>query len=274
MHYISGDVPANPLEKPQYRLEFHDEFEGPDLDLNKWLPYYLPHWSSRERTRPQYRFEDSNLILQITQDQPPWCPEFDGDIRASSIQTGHFSGPVGSQIGQLRFSAACTVREAQENGRLYTPQYGYFEMRARAANTTAINHVALYMIGYEDVPEKSSEIAICEIMGASITPTSSRIGYGVHPWSDPAIIDDFHEDFVPIDASRYHIYAVEWTPTHLDFYIDNIKTRTIHQSAAYPMQLMLNIYERPSAGESEDPSAYPKAFMVDYVRVYQPIGGY
>jgi hypothetical protein len=42
----AGDFPANPLEKPGYTLEFHDEFDGTELDPEKWLPYYLPHWSS------------------------------------------------------------------------------------------------------------------------------------------------------------------------------------------------------------------------------------
>jgi hypothetical protein len=32
-----GAVPANPLDKPGYRLEFHDEFEEADLDQTKWL---------------------------------------------------------------------------------------------------------------------------------------------------------------------------------------------------------------------------------------------
>jgi beta-glucanase (GH16 family) len=134
------------------------------------------------------------------------------------------------------------------------------------------------MIGYEDSPERSSEIAICEIMGAYVRPTSSRIGYGVHPWSDPTIREEFYEDFLAIDATQYHIYATEWTPTHIDFYVDNQKTRTVNQSPKYPMQFMLGIYERPnqSAGaDAPDRSAsYPKKFIIDYFRAYQPIRGY
>src|SRR5687767_15640477 len=45
------------------------------------------------------------------------------------------------------------------NVQTYTPQYGYFELRARGVNTSA-NHAALWMIGYEDSPERSGEIAI------------------------------------------------------------------------------------------------------------------
>lgn len=93
------DFPANPLAKPGYILEWNDEFDGPDLDTGKWLPYYLPQWSSRAQSVPRYTFRDGRLVLQITADQQPWCPEFDGLVKASCIQTGLFAGPVGSKAG-------------------------------------------------------------------------------------------------------------------------------------------------------------------------------
>jgi glycosyl hydrolase family 16 len=275
--FSPGDYPANPLEKPGYILEFSDEFDGPDIDTAKWFPFYLPHWSSRARSAPSHYFEAGNLILQITKEQEPWCPEFDGEVRCSSIQTGEFAGPVGSKLGQLRFSSACVVREAQTNIQTYTPQYGYFELRARGVKTSA-NHAALWMIGYEDSPEKSGEIAICELVGSQTTSTSSGVRFGVHPWGDPDLQDEFYEEFLTIDAAQYHIYGLEWMPTHLNFYVDNLKIKTINQSPNYPMQFMLGIYEHPFEGAwtgNYDPSApYPKRFTIDYFRAYQPIGGY
>ena len=272
--FTSGDFPANPLERAGHRLEFHDEFNGESLDTEKWLPFHLPQWSSRALSAPRYSFQDGNLILLITEDQQPWCLEFDGQVRCSSIQTGVFAGRIGSQIGQHRFNRACVVREAQQNARTYTPQYGYFETRLKAVNTPA-DHVALWMIGYEDRPERSAEIAICEIMGAYVKTSSSRIGHGVHPWSDPAIHDAFYEDFLELDATDFHVYAVEWTATHVEFYLDNQKTRTIEESPNYPMQFMLGIYERPDIQiELSNAGSYPKKFIVDYFRAYQPLSGY
>jgi len=273
----AGDWPANALAKPGYRLDFHDEFDCTALDEQKWLPFHLPQWSSRARSAPNYALHNNTLLLQITQDQQPWCPEFDGQNRCSSLQTGVFAGTIGSPIGQHRFSPACVVREPQESRRTYTPQYGYFEIRAKAVNTPA-NHVALWMIGYEDAPERSAEIAIMEIMGKDVTSQASHVGYGVHPWGDPSIVDAFYDDVFPLDATHYHIYAAEWSPTQIDFYIDNQNTRTIDQSPAYPMQFMLGIYERPHEVDStivpNRASAYPKTFVIDYFRAYQPIDGY
>jgi hypothetical protein len=265
-----GDFPANPIEKAGYRLEFHDEFDGQRLDPLKWFPYYLPHWSARERAAPQYTMRDGCLVLQITEEQQPWCPEFDGGVKASSIQTGAFAGPLGSAIGQHRFNPQCRVRETQENLRLYTPQYGYFEMRARGVRSRG-NHVALWMIGYEDAPERSGEIAVFEIMGAYASPESARVGHGVRKWGDDQLRDAFLEPYLPIDAARWHVYALEWRPERLDFYVDGVKISTVAQSPDYPMQFMVSLYELPTADADDE---YPKEFAVDYFRAYQPVGGY
>src|SRR5690606_12371806 len=137
-------------------LDFHDRFGGEALDERRWFPYYLPHWSSRARARPRYGFRDGALVLHIDEDQEPWCPEFDGAIRCSSIQTGAFAGPVGSAIGQHRLKSGSVVREAQENVRLYTPTFGTFEIRAKVPSANDAM-AAFWMIGYEDSPERSAE---------------------------------------------------------------------------------------------------------------------
>ena len=70
-----------------YELEFEDTFEGDSLDDRRWLPYYLPQWSSRAQAAARYRVGDGCLRLLIEADQQPWCPELDGDVRVSSLQT-------------------------------------------------------------------------------------------------------------------------------------------------------------------------------------------
>jgi hypothetical protein len=251
-----------------YELEFEDTFEGNGLDLNRWLPHYLPHWSSRERSAARYEIGGGLLRLLIEPDQQPWCPEFDGQIRVSSLQTGSFAGPVGSAIGQHRFNPAAVVREAQPNVRLYMPQYGRIELRAKASDDPH-TMVALWMIGYEDQPERSAEICICEIFGCDVGPNRAAVGVGVHPFGDPQIVDDFSRETIPIDARDFHVYLAEWTPTHVRFFIDGDAVKTVEQSPAYPMQLMLSIYEFPPADGDRSTRPYPKEFVVDYVRGYR-----
>jgi hypothetical protein len=254
--------------KAGYELDFEDAFDGEALDESRWLPYYLPHWSSRERAAARYEVGGGRLRLLIEADQEPWCPELDGEVRVSSLQTGLYAGPVGSTVGQHRFNPNAVVREAQENVQLYTPRYGLIELRAAAIDDPS-NMVALWMIGYEDEPERSAEICVCEIFGRDVAPDHARVGMGVHPFGDPEIVDDFAAEALPIDARELHTYAAEWTPEHVAFFVDGEHVKTVDQSPAYPMQLMLNIYEFP--GEGSGASGYPKEFMVDYVRGYRPL---
>jgi hypothetical protein len=264
-------MPPNPLDRLDYHLEFHDEFDGDTLDTDRWIPYYLPQWSSREQSAPRYALGDGTLSLRIEADQQPWCPEFDGDTKVSSLQTGIYAGLEGSSTGQHRFSDKLVVREAQSARRTYTPLYGYFEARVKAVPVPGYL-CALWMIGYEEVPEESGEIAIFELFGDQVTPTASEVRYGVHPWGDPALTDEFYREVLPMDATQFHIYAVEWTPAHIAFYVDNVKRRTIQQAINYPMQFMLGIYELP--GEETDRREYPRQFVIDYFRAYRPDHGY
>lgn len=244
-----------------WELEFEDDFEGDALDLGRWLPYYLPHWSSRERSAARYELRDGCLHLLIDADQQPWCPELDGEVRVSSLQTGLFAGPVGSEIGQHRFHPDAAVREAQRNVRLYTPRYGRIELRARGLDDPRAM-VALWLIGYEDEPARSAEICVCEIFGRDVGPGRASVGMGVHPFGDPEIVDDFSAEPLELDVREFHEYAAEWTPGRVAFLVDGRLAKTVLQSPAYPMQLMLGIYEFPGEGGG----AYPKAFVVDHVR--------
>src|SRR5215211_5844746 len=140
---------VDPVTKVGYELAFEDTFEGDALDEARWLPYYLPQWSSREAAAARYRLGGGVLRLLIEADQPPWCREFDGQTRVSSLQTGVFAGQPGSPVGQHRFNPGMVVRQAQQPTRLYTPRYGLFELRAKATDDPRCM-VALWMIGYED----------------------------------------------------------------------------------------------------------------------------
>jgi hypothetical protein len=254
----------------RYELEFEDTFSGDSLDLARWIPYYLPHWSTRKRSAARYEIADGCLQLLLTDDQPPWCPEFDGEVRVSSLQTGLFAGPVGSPIGQHRFHPEAVVREAQRNIRLYTPQYGRIELRAKVLDDPR-TMAALWLIGYGDAPTRSAEICVCEIFGRDVAADHASVGMGVHPFGDPAIVDDFSAVRLAIDARDFHLYAAEWTREQVAFFVDGELVKTVAQSPAYPLQLMLGIYEFPPKREDDElaPAAYPKAFTVDYVRGYR-----
>ncbi|HWH24088.1 MAG TPA: glycoside hydrolase family 16 protein, partial [Candidatus Limnocylindria bacterium] len=174
-----ADWPPSPtLDRSGYLLELEDRFESAAL-ADIWLPHYLPQWSSRERSAARYQVGGGRLRLLIEADQPAWSPEYAGGLRVSSLQTGVFSGPAGSTIGQHRYRDGLIVREAQPAQRLYTPRYGLFELRARFSDDPA-TVAALWLIGFEDEPHRSAELCIVEIFGRNVGPRRAGIGMGLH----------------------------------------------------------------------------------------------
>jgi hypothetical protein len=126
--------------------------------------------------------------------------------------------------------------------------------------------VALWLIGYEDEPDRSAEICVCEVFGRDVTRDGAIVGLGLHPFGDRRIRDDFSRVSLPIDAREFHVYAADWTADGVDFFVDGELVKRVEQSPDYPMQLMLGIYEFPAERSDASVEAYPKVFTVDYVR--------
>jgi hypothetical protein len=259
-------TPADGLE-----LEFDEDFRGAAVDPARWVPYYLPHWSSRERTAARLGRHQDRLALHIVANQPAWAPEWDGELRASVLQTGLYAGPLGSGAGQLHFRPDLVVREEQENRRTYTPHHGYVELRCRALADPSVL-VALWLMGVEEQPDQCGEICVAEIFGTDVEPASAKVGMGIKAFADPLLAEEFSADEYPIDATDFHTYAASWTPDGVGFFLDGRPVKTTTQSPTYPMQLMLAIYEFPDridpGAVAPTTAAYPKPFVVDFVRGY------
>lgn len=247
-------------------LIFEDDFDEDALDLGKWYPGYLPHWSDPTSAAARYAIRDSVLRLQIAEDQAPWCPEFDGPVKVSNLQTGHHAGALGSKDGQHRFHDRLVVRSVLPEMRLFLPHYGRLEMRARA-RLNPWNLAALWLIGFEDRPERSGEITVFEAFGHNVSPDGARIGRGIKKIRDPQLFDEVDEGYLPIDVKDWHSYAIDWSPSGVAFLVDDrVVTRT-RQSPDYPMQLMLNLYDLP---KGEDRGAGTDAwFDIDFIRAYR-----
>src|SRR5262245_44541393 len=250
------------------RLEFEDGFGIGRLDPDRWLGAYLPQWSSRLRSAPTAAVADGRLVLTIAPGQGPWCPEWDGEVRVSSVQTGCFAGPVGSRTGQHRFAPGVVVREAQPELRLYRPRRGRIELRA-AAEVPPGTMAALWMIGFEDRPDDSGEICVMEIFGRDVSPGRAAVGMGVHPHHDPRLRDDFERVELAMDPAEPHDYAIEWTADGIAWEVDGRRIRDVDQSPDYPMQLMLGVYSFREIESGER----PPRFIVDRVHGFAPARG-
>lgn len=251
---------------------FRDDFDGPGLDLGVWLPHYLPQWSSAAATAATYEIRDSCLHLSIPPEQGVWC---EGDhqprMRVSAVQSGCFSGPVGSTIGQQPYRDGLTVQEEQQPFWGWTPHYGVIEVRARAEISPS-SMVAFWLVGLEDVPQRSAEICVAEMFGDAVVPgRTADVGSGLHAFRDPDTPEDFSARTVPIDLRKFHTYAVDWRPGTADFLVDDEVVRTCEAPPPYPMQLMMGVFDFPDRAPAVDTGAVP-ALVVDWVRA-SPLPG-
>lgn len=256
------------LHRDGYRLVFRDEFDEPDLDDSRWLCFYLPQWSSRAQSKPRFHIRDSCLVLRIDPDQQPWCPAYNGSIRCSSVQTGVFSGPAGSPLGQHRLHPDAVVQEFQPARATCLFSDGLIEIRARVEPGPR-QVAALWLIGFEDEPWKSGELCVMEIKNWLVADNRTTVGYGIHPFADPDLEEDFHEDTFPFSARDFHVYSAERRVGAVTFFIDGKPIRTIQQSPAYPLQLMLGVYDLPDQ-DPDGPGPVSDLFHVDYIRVWEP----
>ena len=244
---------------------FLESFEGSDLDGSRWLPHYLPQWSSRAGSAATYEVAGSELRLSIPLDQGLWCAETHAKpLRVSGVQSGVFSGPVGSTIGQQPFTADQVVREEQPAWWGWTPELGRIEVRARM-ELSPTSMASAWMVGLEDSPERCGEICLFEVFGNTIAADGSAadVGSGVHPFRDPALVEEFSAHQQHIDVREPHSYAVEWRRDGIDFLFDDRLARTTHQAPRYPMQMIIAVFDFPDAGL--EPTHIP-VLAVDHVR--------
>lgn len=257
-----------PGQRAGLHLAYEDDFDGPDLDREVWLPHYLPAWSSRAATAATYEIRDSCLHLSIPPEQGLWCaPDHQPPLRVSGIQSGNFSGPIGSTVGQQPYRDGLTVREAQRTFWGWAPERGYIEVRARAVLTPRAM-VAFWMVGLEDQPARSAEICVVEIFGKTVTGDSAAIGMGLHPFRDPSVAEDFDAVRLPVDVASFHTYAVDWTAEGADFFVDDTLIRSCPRPPAYPMQMMLAVFDFPEEPAGGAADLVPE-LVVDRIRGYQ-----
>jgi hypothetical protein len=234
-------------------MAFADDFDGPDLDRDAWLPHYLPHWSSRAESAPAYAVEGSELQLTIPPEQALWCSDtHEPPLRVSGVQSGVLDG-------QQPFREGLDVREPQPTWWGVTPYHGRIEIRARM-ELSPRSMASVWLAGIEDAPQRSGEICVFEVFGDA----PDAVGMGIKPFRDPALTWDFDAPRLPIDVREHHAYAADWRPGRVDFSVDGQVVRSVAQAPDYPVQFMVAVFDFP---ERAGPPDHVPLLAVDRVSV-------
>ena len=258
------------LDRERYELVFAEDFTDPDLRADRWVPHYLPHWTTPERSAARYDTGSGVLRLRVDADQPAWRTQ-DGEMRVSNLQTGVACGPVGSPLGQHRHRPDLAVVTAVPTRRLFTPTAGLVEAELRAP-TDPTCMLALWLVGLEaDGPELSGELCVAELYGSAVGPARSAVRMGVKAHGDPRLHDDMTDEVLDLDASQWHRYGVAWSADGADFLVDDRVVRSVGQRLDYELTVMVDLFEFP-LGPDRPASAYPKTAEVRDVRGWRRAG--
>jgi beta-glucanase (GH16 family) len=247
-----------------WTLVWSDEFNGPDgssVDASKWVTETGGNgWGNQEleyyTTRPQNAYQqDGNLVIKVLNEKYTGADGVTRDYTSARLKT----------LG--KFSQA----------------YGRFEARIKISRGQGI-WPAFWMLG-DDIDKPGwptcGEIDIMENIGkepALVHGTIHGPGYsGANGIGSPYNLADkkpFADDF--------HVYAVEWEPNAIRFYVDKdlYATRTPADLPKgtkwvydHPFFLLLNVAVGGGwPGNPDATSVFPQTMLVDYVRVYRSAG--
>ncbi|WP_378144550.1 hypothetical protein ACFJGV_13735 [Cnuibacter sp. UC19_7] len=252
---MTTSLPAPPSRDP----DVHDDFAaGPDPAL--WIPSYLEHWTAPDRAAARWSASPEGLILRIDADQPDWRPE-DAPLRVSNLQTGSFSGPLGSSRGMHRHRPdGLAVRTPAPARLLWVPRSGRVDVTLSASRDPGCM-VAAWLVGTEhEDPADSGEVCLVEIDSRpDSSGWSARMGVKAH--GDGRLTTDMREIALQVDASEPHTWTAVWGDDETILGCDGVELRRIAQAPDYPMALMIDLFEIGEPG-----GRYPKTALVHSVR--------
>ena len=258
----TAESPQPPaVSKLNYKLAFSDNFNGTALDKQKWNTCYDSYNSQydgctndgnneSEWYKPsQVSVSGGNLVLtaqkQTTQGATPKGNARTYDYTSGMVSSGRY------------------VYKAPEK---WSGSYGYYEARIKTPGGQAI-WPAFWLLPVDHT--WPPEIDVMELLGNK--PSQVLTTYF---WRDKAgkmQKDSSNYDAMTDLTTTWHIYAVNWQPGSIDWYVDGHLIKHV-VSTNVPSKKMQIIFDLAVGGYLP---GYPDAttpntakMMVDYIRVY------
>jgi beta-glucanase (GH16 family) len=279
-----------PREAP-WVLVWNDEFDGDRIDTAKWdfdlgngfFDYkshtWIPGWGNEELQ--YYTREPENVFVKNSQ----------LTIRA-----------VKESLHGCGYTSARLKTRKRDGTPLFTKLYGRFEFRAKVPWGKGL-WPALWLLPQDDKYggwAASGEIDVMEIVGEKPHQVLNSIHFGsVYP--KRSLITHVHDLPGGSTVADWHVYAVEWEPGEIRFYVDGVHTSTqsfwwscsktvdgagveatrkadINDWPApfdQPFYIVMNVAVGGNFPGVPNPATqFPAELVIDYVRVYDRVGGY
>src|SRR5690242_10457 len=260
-HVIRDPIPPPPTAASSWNLVWSDEVNGPDgsaPDSSKWT-YDLggKGWGNRELECYTNRLQNAHI---------------QGGNLVITAQKENFtcSDAVASNYTSARLKTQG----------LFTEAYGRFEARIKIPTGQGM-WPAFWMLGNDITSAgwpKCGEIDIME----NIDKEPATVHGSLHGPSTTRRTSDATAPFsLPIGqnfADNFHLYAVEWEPGAIRFYVDTSLYATFTQSRwpsggtwafDHPFFILLNVAVGGTwPGSPDSTTQFPQQMLIDYIRVY------
>ena len=224
-----------------WRLTFSDEFDGPEIDTDKWANGF--GWGDTA----------ANFAA--------WCDPTANQVVEAGVLLQRADRLPAPQNGKL-FSGACLHTKHS-----FSQLHGYWEARIRVASGQGLWSAFWGKPANESWPP---ELDIEELGGDrpdTVIMTNHWQDDGghqqrTHRWRGP--------DF----SGGYHVFGAEWSPEEIVWYVDGVvRARTTEgidrMAAGGPFYALLNLQVGlRGAAQATDETRFPAFQLVDYVRIW------
>ena len=253
----------------EWKLVWSDEFDHPGLpDPSKWNyeEGFIRNNEEQFYTRGRAenaRVENGMLIIEARKEQ--WNnPDFDPNAQ------GRGSYRHRREYAQYTSASLTTRGKASWT-------YGRIEVRAKLPSARG-TWPAIWTLGNKQVGWPAcGEIDIMEFVG--FDPGVIHANIHTTKYNHVLKTGKGSQIKIPDASTEFHVYALEWEPDHLGFFVDDKKYFTYSNEGtgreAWPYDqdqyLILNLAIGGAWGGAKgiDESSFPQRYYIDYVRVYQ-----
>ncbi|MBN2433708.1 MAG: family 16 glycosylhydrolase [Spirochaetes bacterium] len=258
-----------------WSLVWNDEFNGLFIDKSKWTfdlgngfyndDEYVPGWGNNEK---QY-YTDSNCY-----------------VRFGSLHIKAKEETTKAEINGEKIPFDYTSTRIKTDG-LFSKKYGRFEIRAKLPAGKGL-WPAIWLLPQNSEYGSwaaSGEIDIMEAKGSDFLKVYGTIHYGSEWPSNRFSGESYEFPFTdpPKDITQWHVYALEWEPGELRWYVDGnlYQTQNLWSSNDNPypapfdkeFYLLMNLAVGGTYdGDPDDSTKFPATMEIDYVRIYELTG--
>jgi beta-glucanase (GH16 family) len=261
---------AAPAWAGEWKLVWSDDFDQPGLpDPSKWdyEEGFIRNNEAQYYTRARQenaRIENGMLVIEARKEvfkNPQYDPQSQGQGRSR----------------RSRESAQYTSASLTTRGKAAWT-YGRIEVRAKLPPGHG-TWPAIWMLGTDRRAgwPACGEIDIMEFVG--FDPGIIHANIHVKKYNHVLKTGKGSQITISDAAEAFHVYALEWTPQRLDFFVDDKKYFTFENentgSDVWPFDkdayLILNLAIGGAWGGAKgiDDACFPQRYYIDYVRVYQ-----